>query len=186
MWSVAGLGPDLVAVGSDGRGGDLDAAVWRLHNSIWTRETQPAFGGPGDQSMQGVVPGGPGLVAVGYSTTPTGTRALAWTSADGVAWTRHEIQSSSACDVCEALNVAAYRGGLIAVGLTGVADARDPALWTSPDGERWTRSTDPDLTGPGQQHIKGVAEFRDRLVAVGRTVGPDGIDGAVWIGTPSS
>ncbi len=68
MASVTVGGPGLVAVGSDGPTDDSDAAVWTSPDGItWSRvpHDDAVLGGEGDQSMNSVTVGGPGLVAVG-------------------------------------------------------------------------------------------------------------------------
>ena len=65
MYDIAIGGPGLVAVGSDGSGGDWDAAVWySTDGRVWTRvpHDELVFGGPGDQYPMAVAAGGPGFV----------------------------------------------------------------------------------------------------------------------------
>jgi hypothetical protein len=110
---------------------------------------------------------------------------VAWTSADGVSWTERTLERPGQTEPQEATNVIAFRGGAIAVGAIGQGATRDAAVWTSPDGIHWTRSTEAELGGPLAQHIKGLTVAGDRLVAVGSESGPHGSDAAVWVGTPS-
>jgi hypothetical protein len=115
MLSVTGGGAGLVAVGSDGHGHldeanridelAADAAVWTSVDGLtWSRvaHDEAVFGGPGEQRMDGVTVGGPGLVAVGSAThlrpsddnVPADERgfeiyeAAVWTSPDGLTWSR--------------------------------------------------------------------------------------------------
>ena len=88
MDAVATTGDDVVAVGSERIGGDVDAAVWRSSDrgTSWDRVEGAASGlhEAGDQAMQVVVAAAPGVVAAGFDTSPDGDLdAAVWTSKDG-------------------------------------------------------------------------------------------------------
>lgn len=175
MHSVTAGGPGLVAVGSGFEG----AAVWTSPDGItWSRIPHDplVFGvGPaaGDvwgsrTEMRSVTVGGPGLVAVGSSTTGAGSEssdgitfthnpgsgsAVVWTSPDGITWTRipHD-EAVFAGEGHQAMDSVAVAGsGLVAVGLSEVytvasagedgliSNGSRAAVWTSPDGITWTR-----------------------------------------------
>ena len=74
MDAVATMGDDVVAVGSERIGGDVDAAVWRSadRGTSWDRVEGATSGlhEAGDQAMQVVVPAAPGVVAAGFDTSP--------------------------------------------------------------------------------------------------------------------
>lgn len=59
--------------------------------------------------------------------------------------------------------------GLVAVGVDGLFEDADAAVWYSTDGEEWTRVPDPDgvFGGPAAQYINAVAVGGPGLVAVG-------------------
>ena len=83
MVAVAAGGPGLVAVGFDVSGGDLGAAVWTSADGlVWSRvpHDEALFGGVDAQQMIAVIPGGPGLVAVGYGVSGGGLDAAVWVS----------------------------------------------------------------------------------------------------------
>ena len=173
--SITVGGPGLVAVGSDrtpfgdrqtastapttlppGAPGD-DAAVWTSPDGItWSRvaHNMDVFGGPGDQYMNDVVAGGPGLVAVGEHDPG----ALVWTSSDGIVWSRVHEESDGAR--IKAVTVGGP--GLVAVG----SDDLGAAVWTSSDGIGWTRVPDPSDVFLGAT-MNDVTETPSGLVAVG-------------------
>jgi hypothetical protein len=139
---------------------DVDAAVWRSNDGIaWRRVAagDEAMGGDTvPQWMNAVVAGGPGFVAVGQE----GFDFLGvdeWTPGD-------EIPADGRAHVTE--NVA--------------------AVWTSPDGETWTRAESqpalehPDGTVTGWATMFDVTTQASGLVAVGRNVGNDE-GAAVWL-----
>jgi hypothetical protein len=124
-----------------------------------------------------------GYVMVGYTQTlaPNGSdgqaHAVAWTSPDGIAWTR--AADSAEMDVGPCLEGPATPecGGMRAVvttpdGYIAVGRARTgrspgdirPAAWTSPDGLTWARA-DGGLDFNGW--LAGVTVAGPRLVAVG-------------------
>ncbi len=186
MWGVTAFGNDLIAVGSDDASGALDAALWRFHAGDWKRVPVDSFGGPSDQAATAIAATGPGLVVVGSDSSSGQEAAVAWTSVDGVSWTEQTLEGPGQTEEPqEATNVIPFRGGAIAVGAIGQGPTRDAAVWTSPDGISWTRSTEEALGGPLAQHIKGLVVAGDRLVAVGRESEHDEGDAAVWVGTPS-
>ena len=91
MNSVTAGGPGLVAVGSDNPGGDRDGAVWTSPDGFnWSRvpHDEVIFGGESSQAMDSVTAGGPGLVAVGFDHRPSAQDGAAWTSSDGITWSR--------------------------------------------------------------------------------------------------
>ena len=99
MFDVTAGGPGLVAVGTAGNdaigGIGTSAAVWTSPDGFtWTRvpHDADAFGGEG-LSMNAVTSVGSQLVAVGgYGHDDTGASptSFAWTSVDGLTWTRVE------------------------------------------------------------------------------------------------
>ncbi|MBT8164150.1 MAG: hypothetical protein HKO82_12560 [Acidimicrobiia bacterium] len=208
--SVTVGGPGLVAVGFAGPSptwinGEFieppaeswhNAAVWTSPDGLtWNRvpHDEAVLGGVGNQIMNSVVAGGPGLVAVGLDEPDAvsamgGIRAAVWTSTDGLSWTRiiHDaaVFGGVAGDERSMDAVANYRGGLVAVG---------GSVWTSSDGISWDRHVDEpalfgDLLDPT---INGVTAGGPGLVAVGSDEvdstqwGPLR-DGAVWIARPQS
>jgi hypothetical protein len=142
MMSVAAGGPGYVAVGWTDYGfftggmtdrfgdypedvGLLDAEVWVSADGVaWERVPDPAgaFTGPGNQRMEAVVAGGPGLVAVGFeSRDPVGmnlgAQAAIWTSRDGYTWERASLDGASVGPLGTMLHAAAVgESGLVAVG----------------------------------------------------------------------
>ena len=87
MLSVTAGGPGVVAVGLEGSGNDLDAAVWISTDGItWFRvpHDRAVFGGDGAQQMLSVTAAGPGLVAVGAESLNNDLDVAVWTSPDGI------------------------------------------------------------------------------------------------------
>jgi hypothetical protein len=128
-------GPGLVAVGWDESGDDIDAAVWTSSDGIsWTRvPDQAALGGEGEQSMFGVIAGGPGLVAVGWDESGEGDAAV-WTSTDGSSWSRVPTDGVLGGDGDQIMWTVAVGGpGLVAVGGDQSGDDRNAAVWTTGD-----------------------------------------------------
>lgn len=148
-----------------------DGSHWTWHSSNF-----PATLSGGDVlSVTDVVATSTGWLAVGREnpacnvacgTNPV--RAMAWTSIDGLAWTRVSGQSAFEGGGIEA--VAATGNAFIAVGLA----RGHAAIWRSLDGTAWSRITDDPMFGPpsgaGTQAIvvaNGVAAGHGSVVAVG-------------------
>jgi hypothetical protein len=160
--------------------------VWRYNGIDWKRSTAPrgVFDGPGHQIAKAIVADEHGLVAVGYDTSSGLMRAVAWTSPDGLEWTKSNLDPPSAEEPQEATNVIVLDGGFLAVGSVGGYGVRDGAVWASTDGLHWTRLPDQTLAGPGSQLVKGIVVHRGLLVGVGESGDPESQDAAVWIGAP--
>jgi hypothetical protein len=187
MATVIAGGPGLVAVGSDGPLGDFDAAVWTsVDGKSWARPTaDPAiFGGPGDQVINRVTRGGPGLVAVGYDRAGGDADAAVWTSVAGTVWAR----ATAAPDVFggprdqRMRSVAIGGPGLVAVGFETSHGDPDAAVWTSPNGTAWTRigGSRALFGGAGEQQMATVTAGGPGLVAVGYDGSGGDLDAAVW------
>ncbi|HET9083218.1 MAG TPA: zf-HC2 domain-containing protein [Candidatus Limnocylindrales bacterium] len=150
-------------------------------------------------------------VMVGYAHTlaedgAVGAHAAAWTSSDGIDWTRavdsDDMDVGGCVDTGEEpscggmRDVAPTANGYVAVGQALVGPAWNqarPAAWTSPDGLTWTRAdTGLDFDG----FLSGVAVGAAGPVAVGTICLPDcygsnaggvavsSADGATWTSTP--
>ncbi len=193
MTSVTAGGPGLVAIGTDGPVGDLDAAVWTSPDGVtWSRVThdEAVFGGEGDQSMTSVTAGGPGLVAVGTDGPVKNSDVAVWTSPDGVTWSRvtHDEAVFGGGGNQSMTSVTAGGPGLVAVGTDASNDDGDPAVWTSPDGVNWSRvpdeavsgGEDRELMGADRQVMESVTAGGPGLVAVGFEGSFSNSDAAVW------
>ena len=112
----------------------------------WSRvpHDEAAFGGA--VWMASVTAGGPGLVAVGSALPPRDWVAAAWTSVDGITWSRipHEEAVFGegvgfGSESFQGMNsVTAGAPGLVAVGFEGFdgSDGVDgPAVWTATTGD---------------------------------------------------
>ena len=151
-----------------------------------------------------------GYVMVGYAQTlagdgQPGAHAAAWTSPDGVAWTRatdsDDMDVGPCVDTGEEpscggmLDVAATATGFVAVGhaMNGNAGQGRPAAWTSPDGLTWTLASNGlDFDG----RLSAVSGGGPGMVAVGTICQPDCIgsnaggvaatssDGSEWTSVP--
>ena len=135
MDAVATMGDDVVAVGSERIGGDVDAAVWRSadRGTSWDRVEGATSGlhEPGDQAMQVVVPATPGVVAAGFDTSPEGDLdASVWTSKDGSSWTRLTQASLTGPGDQQIFGATTMEDRLIAVGSSAsVGGDLDAAVW---------------------------------------------------------
>jgi hypothetical protein len=176
----SGTSARFVAVGADSRvtgSAELDAAVWLSANGVtWSRapHDRGQLGGPGDEVMTAVTPGGPGLVAVGRA----GAEAAAWISTDGRRWSRVASASFSGERRRELLDVAAFPGGIVAVGRQIDAEGVEhPAVWVATDGTRWAQA--PLATADGSLPVgslQAVVVTSEQVLAVGDLAD----DGAVW------
>jgi hypothetical protein len=106
-----------------------------------------------------------GFVAVGVvGTAQKQSAAVAWTSRDGMVWTRVDDPSFAAGIAVSV--VAAPFGGLVAVGSD--LERNEAVVWTSADGRRWSRApADASLTDPGFVWMTDVVAIGDEVIAVG-------------------
>ena len=146
------------------------------------------FDGPGDQRIEAVAAGGPGLVAVGSEYAPDATEGdtVVWTSPDGRNWSRASGANPDLGGPGDQQMSAVVAGGpgLVAVGGERVGDQGegDAAVWTSPDGQDWTLVPDPDSVfgGFSRQDMRSVTLGGPGLVAVGTEFTDRGDRAAVW------
>jgi hypothetical protein len=135
MVGVVGGDAGVVVVGFDESGDDSDAAVWTSPDGVtWVRVVNPeaVLGGAGNQRMSGVVAAGGGLVAVGSDDSAGDSDAAAWTSPDGLNWTR-VVDLDGAFGGTGGQNMArvvAGGPGLVGVGSDSAAGNLDAAVWT--------------------------------------------------------
>lgn len=196
--SVVVGGPGLVAVGSspsnhDDPGVDGVAAVWTSTDGIaWSRvpHDEAVFGGEGDQGMDSVIVGGPGLLAFGTDEGRVRRGAL-WASVDGLNWTRLPQ------DVVPDRDVVAGGPGFVSVGEA----AWRAVVMTSADGLNWTRvphdeavfglilgdgnaMTGVTMGGPGFVAVGSDGLNSDNPTGRARAVVWTSVDGLSWSRVP--
>jgi hypothetical protein len=168
-------GPGLVAVGGSGD----DAAIWTSTDGIsWSRvpHDEAVFGGEGHSAAVSVTNGGPGLVAVGFTGFGDNWSGAAWTSPDGLTWSRMSFEEDEGLVMFT--TVTAGGPGLVAI----VHGGSDWPAFISPDGITWTAAADL----PGADYVSEVAVGGPGLVAVGVAGGESDSedrfvqDAAVW------
>jgi hypothetical protein len=168
--SLAEGGPGLVGVGFEIEGGGIgrpSVAVWVSdEGGAWSR-VELGEGVFEDAWMVSVVPGGPGLVAVGSSKPVSATTdaAAVWTSEDGLTW--EQVPPDEAVfggDGDEGISaVTSTESSFVAVG----GDKTGARVWTSPDGLTWSRVSAPEIFAGGG--MLTVASGELGLVAIGRS-----------------
>ncbi|MFD0682960.1 hypothetical protein [Actinomadura fibrosa] len=181
VWTAAG-GRAWTRAGFPASGGWLSDVVYGVQGWLAVGRTSGASPGPlalasqdGTAWRRAPFPGGPAPVAVaagpaGYVAVGTGA---AWRSSDLKGWRRADVEGAPA-------DVAATAKGYVAVGGRDKA----PAVWTSPDGVKWSPVKLP--AGLAEGPLSEVAARGDVLVAVGAGAAPlvsaDG--GATWAPRP--
>ncbi len=202
MHSVAVGGPGLVAVGSEEvplEGAWNFSKVGMAWTSVdgftWTQvpHDPEVFGHAEAYETQStidhVIAGGPGLVAVGVLD---GDAAM-WTSSDGLVWTpitEGLTWTSTVLDGGRIYDVIAGGPGFVAVGsyeLSPTCSGGAPldcyaAVWTSVDGFTWDPVAHDEAVfggGPDKQGMRSVATIGNDLVAVGSGVWTSE-DGISW------
>ncbi|MEN8114495.1 MAG: hypothetical protein ABFS21_08910 [Actinomycetota bacterium] len=151
LFDITRFGTGFVAMGFDpGEDHRQDGVIFMSDDGLtWTRvaEEDPALT-TGTALMYGITEGGPGLVAGGMSCEDSEFPCLAgpyptiWTSVDGSAWTRTQIEQGS--DYGAVSDVLATDHGIVAVGnIEGpTPDGHSlsrPAVWQSQNGVEWSR-----------------------------------------------
>ena len=177
VYDVATWSGGLVAIGAarDSSGRDRAVAWVSTDGRTWTPATVPPNRLPDETwaVARAVTAGGPGLVAIGWANVgpDASFRVAVWTSSDGLKWSRVPnapglALGAGTVDFPEPgpRDVAAWSGGLVAVGVGGAAGT-SAVIWTSPDGRTWTPV--PDLPDAALRWAYGVAEGPDGLVVVG-------------------
>jgi hypothetical protein len=150
-------------------GGSVGPELSDRHARFWTSvegiDWQPVPDDPvafANSEVRGITTFDDSLVAVGVvGTAQEHSGAVAWTSPDGLTWTRVD-DPSFAGGIAVAV-VAAPFGGLVAVGSD--LDRREAVAWTSPDGRRWTRAP----SEASREHSGGFVWMTD-VVAIGDAV----------------
>jgi hypothetical protein len=193
MLDVAAGPGGFVAIGYDSNPEAGGPAIWRSPDGrTWERIGFPFGSSPAEAYAYRVVAVGASqdrYVIVGYHiagfSTPAPAitaHAAAWTSPDGITWTRSVDNAAVDVGPCQDTGeepdcggmraVVATATGFVAVGQarTNGGNASRPAAWTSPDGLTWTRS-DAGLDFDGR--LSGVATGGPGLVAVGTVCRPD-------------
>lgn len=202
MFDVAAGPSGIVAIGfaNDRTFDGLGVAIWRSSDTrTWQRaQVEPALF---SARVAAVAAGPQGYVIVGYviGAGPR-ARAAAWTSPDGVTWTRAADSADMAVGPCLDTGEEPDCGGMRAVVATGsgfvaVGDARtgtagkaiQPAAWTSGDGLTWERA---DVGGDERKgSLSGVTTGGPGLVAVGniedRGLAATSVDGSFWSVKPT-
>lgn len=190
MHDVAAVGSNsAMAVGYDKARGRTVPAAWGYSASEWAR-VEERFGVDSVGAFYGVAAQGHTVVAVGVAgpNVPASPEqdALVWTFSDGK-WRRvcraacgNSVPGGGSRGQRMWAVVHRSGGGFVAVGSDfSDEDRNDAAVWTSPDGLRWSRvAADTEVFGgPRDQVMRAVTETRSGLLVA---VGWDRRTGAVW------
>jgi hypothetical protein len=187
MLGVAARPSGFVAVGLRG----MHPAVWTSGDGqAWHVTSLPIPRGSASAELQHVAVSGRHVVALGEKTSASGAEAaFAEVSADGGAtWRTAPLPAPlpGPPGPASVTAVTAAAGGFTAVGTYGQPGQLNVAVWTSPDGARWTASTPhgTGLTGTGVQQITGLAAAPGgsdgSLIGVGFTATQAGEQPTLW------
>ncbi len=142
--------------------------------------------------MNAVAYHGDRFVAVGSESSGADEHAAVWISTDGVDWNRipHDEAVFGGPQGGVMSDVTAGGPGFVAVGTiwnwAGVENSEqsaEPVVWTSPDGEVWTRIEDVDVLGDAEfVGMNSVIAGGRGLIAVGWDFNRERFEGnaAVW------
>jgi DNA-binding SARP family transcriptional activator len=189
MITVTTLDGLLIAGGFSESPEGKDAFVWTSTDGTdWDRVDDDSLGGDGDQQINAIAAGGPGLLAVGQESIDGDTNAAVWTSIDGTSWVR--VQDPTRVfegDGSQQMSaVASSDVGLVAAG-SEVLNGTNGAVWISADGTTWARvlPTSPEiapLVDFGRQGVRALLTTDDGFVALGWEGRGGDDDADVWVG----
>jgi hypothetical protein len=189
--SVRAWAAGFVAVGSDN---GMPMAWTSADGRLWQSAEPPPAPTDGIRvEMFDVIAGGPGLIAVGTetggnpcsasgpvelaSTGEAAIRAIVWTTADGLHWTR--VPDGHPFDLAAMTRLVGIGSTFVALGAATHACVNRGMTWTSTDGRGWTPHVVSAFTVGGPTDAIGQG---GRLVAVGQSGCPTsaGCSGAAW------
>jgi hypothetical protein len=190
---VASSGGRLVAVGRS----DNAAAAWTsTDGTAWTpvASTEGAFDSAHNTSITAVAAYQDGFVAVGQETLieladplESGyaddeySRAVVWTSPDGLTWTRIEDPTFGGLGFTGMWDVATNGTTLVAVGRTALSETRVvPKAWYSEDGRFWQSALIDDSSEFA--FMTAVSSDGEFYWAAGSDLSEGRDTGAKWIG----
>ena len=165
MWSLAGTGDRLVAIGAVTTD-RATPAIWTSTDGLaWALASTPATSGSEPWRLMDVASDGTSFVAVGggnqWSTT---TNPLIWLSGDGLRWEAAPLDARLAG--ARLLSIAHGPAGFVAVGSVGRGEGVDvprPTIWFSGDGRRWEEVGQPNIGSTA--HLVGVVAGADGYTA---------------------
>ena len=169
----------MLAVGLDG----LDGAVWRSADGLaWTQAESTGLEAPGTEEILGAAELGKRLVAVGTSSlSATESDGIAWFSSEGLEWERVTHAPFGGHGRQEIIRVTDGGPGVVAVGRDGAG----AGVWVSEDGAAWEEVQSEVIATPGL-YLRGVAKWRDGIVAVGLVNAEGDRDAAAIFGPPDA
>jgi hypothetical protein len=167
-------------------GGSVGPELFDRHARFWTSgdgsDWQPVPDDPevfANAEVRSITTFEDGFVAVGVAgpaQEPSGV--VAWTSNDGVSWTR--VDDPSFVDGIAVAVIAVPFGGLVAVGSD--IGRREAVTWTSPDGRRWSKApSEPSRQYAGFVWMTDVTAIGDTVVAIGVFQGLQRGTGTSWV-----
>src|SRR5262249_34215357 len=154
------VGPELA---------DRHARFWRSSDGVtWipVPDEATAFA---DSEVRAITRLGDGYVAIGATGNVQDiTGSVAWTSPDGVTWTR--VDDPALAKGRAVAVVPAPFGGLVAVGSD--LDEHEAFAWTTEDGRTWALApSEASRQYHGKVRFTDVTVVGDRLIGVGNYVG---------------
>jgi hypothetical protein len=164
------IGPELL---------DRHARFWRSPDGVSWQPVADDHNAFADAEVRAIARLGDGYVATGVTgSVQEITGSVAWTSPDGVTWTRVDtpaLRSGRAIALA-----AAPWGGLVAVGSDRTED--EALAWVSPDGRSWTQApSEESRQYHGKIRMTDVTAVGDELVAVGNYVGLQRGTATAWV-----
>jgi hypothetical protein len=144
------------------------ARFWRSSDGVIWQPVPDEPSAFADAEVRSIVRLGAGYVAIGATgTVQQVTGSVAWTSPDGVRWSREaapDLQKGRAVSLVEA-----PFGGLVAVGAD--LDEREALVWTSADGRSWRLVPgESSRRYDGKIRMTDVTAVADELIAVGNYI----------------
>lgn len=166
--AVAARGTTRVAVGATGDAAQSRGVVWRSEGrGKWQRVGDDRlFGAEQWTTIDQVVAGEPGFVAVGTVGHGDTVRTRLWFSPNGSSWS--QVRTDAVADHASIQAGAGGQGRIVLVGQTADAGgAEHPTAWSSTDGNHWRRSALPGASSDQYVDVEDVVSLGSRFFVGG-------------------